>query len=93
MACTVLVILPPAITRLLFFIPWFDSFSKTLNGSFIIVELVLLLLLADDKHSGKIRSPYIVALILFALLHLTMNYAGNWAWWHNMLNSYTALKF
>ncbi len=85
--CTVLIIIPPAITRLLFFIPWFDNFTKTLNGSFVAVELVLLLLLLDDKRTGPIRKPYQLALLLFILLHLTMNFAGGWAWWRTVLNN------
>jgi len=88
MACTVLTILPPAITRLLFFIPGFDSFNKTLNGSFFIVEIVLLVLLWDDKRSGIIRRPYIVALFIFGLLHVTMNYAGGWEWWKHVMNAF-----
>lgn len=93
MACTVLTILPPAITRLLFFIPWFDSFNKTLNGSFVAVEIVLLLLLRDDHRMGKIRKPYIVALVLFGILHLTMNYAGSSPLWKNWMDHFAALNF
>lgn len=91
MVCTVLTILPPAITRLLFLIPWFDSFAKTLNGSFAITEIILLLLIADDKRMGQFRKPYFVALAIFAVLHLTMNYAGNWAWWHSTMDWYANL--
>jgi len=93
MACTVLTILPPAITRLLFFIPWFDSFTKTLNGSFIAVEIVLLILLADDKRTGRIRKPYLVALLLFGILQLTMNFAGNWLWWKSAMDNFAAVNF
>ena len=91
MVCTVLTILPPAITRVLFFIPWFDSFSKTVNGSFVTIYVVLLILLWDDKRSGKIRKPYIVAFILFALLQTAMNFAPGWAWWHGAMDWYAGL--
>ncbi len=91
MACTVLVILPPAITRLLFFFPWFDSFAKTLNGSFVAIELVLLLLLLDDKRSGGIRKPYLIALLLFGFLHVTMNFAGGWSWWQELMDQFSNL--
>lgn len=92
MACTVLTILPPAITRLLFFVPWFNNFNKTLNGSFAIVELVLLVLILDDKRSGKFRKPYFVALIIFGALHVTMNFAGKWAWWIGLMDWYAGLN-
>jgi hypothetical protein len=90
MACTVLSVLPPAITRVLFLIPWFDSFNKTLNGSYIAVELVFLLLLADDKRQGKIRKPYVVGLLLTIVLHILMNYAGGWLWWQHAMDKYGA---
>ncbi|TDQ09213.1 hypothetical protein [Pedobacter metabolipauper] len=92
MACTVLTVLPPAITRLLFFIPWFDSFSKTLNASFIIVELVFLLLIADDRRLSHIRVPYIVAILLFIVLHVTMNLAGNWNWWKSAMDQFATIN-
>ena len=92
MACTVLVLLPPAITRMLFLIPWFDSFNKTLNASFIIIELILLLLFWDDrKTTGRIQKTYQLAMVLFVLLHITMNYAGNWPWWQHLMNAYAGL--
>jgi hypothetical protein len=75
----------------LFFIPWFDSFAKTLNGSFIITEIILLVLLADDYRLGKIRAPYVVALLLFIPLHITMNLAGGWAWWQLALDHFSAI--
>ena len=93
MACTVLIILPPAVTRLLFFLPWFDSFAKTLNGSFVVTELVLLLLLADDRRTGRIRAPYVVALGLFGLLHFTMNLCPGWPWWQEAMDKFGAVRF
>jgi hypothetical protein len=93
MACTVLIILPPAIGRALFFIPWFNTFNRALNGSFVIVELVLLLLLADDKRLGQIRKPYLVALGLFALLHILFNFADGWVGWHSAMDRFAAMHF
>jgi hypothetical protein len=88
MACTVLTILPPAITRLLFFVPWFTNFNRTLNGSFFITELILLILIWDDKRSGKFRAPYFVALAIFAVLHITMDLVGGWPWWKEAMDWY-----
>lgn len=91
MACTVLVLLPPAITRMLFFIPWFNSFSRNLNGSFFTVEAILLLLLIDDKRKGRIQAPYSIALVLFGLVHLTMFTVGTSAWWHALMDRFAGL--
>lgn len=93
MACTVLIVLPPAIVRLLFLLPWFHTFNQTLNASFAILETVLLLLIADDRRAGKIRKPYLLALAFFALLHLLMNYAGDWSWWKSLMDKYASLNF
>jgi len=93
MACTVLIVLPPALVRLLFLLPWFHTFNQTLNASFIIVEIVLLLLIADDKRKGKFRKPYLIALALFIILHVSMNYAGDWLWWQSLMNKYASLNF
>jgi hypothetical protein len=91
MVCTIFGPIIPALTRLLFFIPYVDSFGKSLNISYILVEIVLILLIMDDKRRGKIRLPYILALGLMAVQHLMMNFAGNWAWWQWLMDLYGAI--
>ncbi len=93
MVCTVLGPLIPALTRMLFLIPSIDNFDKSLNISYIIIEIVLLLLLLDDKRSGKVRSPYILALVLFLAQHLLMNFAAQWEWWRHLMDSFASLQF
>jgi len=88
MACTVLLLLPPAITRALFFIPWFDSLSKALNGSFFIVEAILIFLFVDDYRTGGIRRPYMLALAFFVFLHITLNLVSGWAWWKYLMDGF-----
>ncbi|MFZ1805863.1 MAG: hypothetical protein WAU36_01500 [Cyclobacteriaceae bacterium] len=91
MVCTVLGPLIPALTRFLFLIPWINNFNKSLNMSYVLIELVLLLLLFDDKRSGKIRSPYIIAIVLFILQHVLMNFAKEWDWWLSAMDSFSRL--
>jgi len=91
MVCTIFGPIIPALTRLLFFIPYVDSFGKSLNISYILVEIVLILLILDDKRRGRIRLPYILALGLMAVQHLMMNFAGNWAWWQWLMDLYGAI--
>ena len=69
-------------------IPWFDSFTKALNGSYVPIYRTLLLLLADDQRTGGIRKPYVIAFILFILMQLCMDFAGGWGWWHSALNAF-----
>jgi hypothetical protein len=90
MACTVLVLLPPALTRALVFIPWVDNITKSVNISYILMIVILGLLLFDDSRKGKIRAPYLVALALFLPMTLTMNFAGHWQWWHKLADRYAS---
>jgi len=88
MVCTVLGPLIPALTRFLFIIPTIDSFDKSLNISYIIIEITLILLLIDDKRLGKIRLPYLLASALFIIQHILMNFAINWVWWRNLMDAF-----
>ncbi len=88
MVCTVLGPLIPALTRFFFiFIPFIDSFNKSLNLSYVVVEVILLLLIWDDKKKGTIQRPYIVAMTLFMLQHLLMNFASGWSWWCSLMDT------
>lgn len=88
MACTVFGPLIPAITRALFHIPVIDSFTKSLNISYILVEIALIILLFDDKRSGKIRTPYVLALILMAVQHILMNFIHRVSFWRTLMDGY-----
>jgi len=90
MACTVLLLLPPALTRLLAFIPWFDTMTKSVNFSYLLMLTILVLLLIDDLRKGKIRAPYLVAFVLMLPMALTMNFVGNWHWWNRLADWYGA---
>lgn len=91
MVCTVLGILIPTFTRFLFYFPFITSFSQSLNSSYIIVEVILVILLFDDKRSGKARSPYIIAMILFGIQHFLMNFAKDWEWWRQLMDAYSRI--
>ncbi|MGI4757439.1 MAG: hypothetical protein ACRYGF_11410 [Janthinobacterium lividum] len=80
--CTVLLLMPPAVTRALFIIPGMHSFQRNVNVSLALVDAVLLLLIADDVRRGKIRAAYPVALLTFSATFLASNFAHGWTWWH-----------
>jgi hypothetical protein len=88
MVCTIFGPLIPALTRMLFIVPAIDNFTKSLNISYLIMELVIVILLWDDKRSGKIRPPYVLALIVFLTDHLFMNFASQWHWWRSWMDSF-----
>jgi hypothetical protein len=84
--CTVLLLMPPAVTRALFMVPSLNSFQANVNISEALTNVVLLVLIAGDKRRGKIWMPYPLAFVLFTLVAVASNYAKDWAWWHAMSN-------
>jgi hypothetical protein len=93
MACTIFGPLIPAITRLLPNIGIVDTMQTPLHLSYVIVHVVLIILIIDDKRRDKIRLPYLLALGLMLLQHLTMVYAANWSWWQRLMDAYAGLPF
>lgn len=93
MACTIFGPIIPALTRLLFNVPWVDTFSKSLHVSYLMVEIVLVLLILDDRRRGKIRLPYLLALGLMVIQHITMHYAASWEWWRGLMDLFGTISF
>ncbi|OYU55782.1 MAG: hypothetical protein CFE25_00590 [Chitinophagaceae bacterium BSSC1] len=91
MSMTVLIMLPPAIARMLFLIPWFDSFDKTLNAAYGIIVLILGILLLDDHKKGKIYPTYVLGIVGVAFMLISQNLVGDWQWWANWMAAYAAL--
>jgi hypothetical protein len=87
-AGTVLLLLPPALTRAMFFLPFVRSFGMALNLCYPVIEVILLLLIADDRRYGRIRAPYPIMLALTVLAHVTLNFAAGWGWWHQLADWY-----
>jgi hypothetical protein len=88
---TVLVMLPPAIARMLFIIPWFDSFNKTLNTSYAIIIIITGILLLDDKKKGSIYPPYKIGMCLFLIQLISLNFIGQWQWWAELMAKYASI--
>lgn len=87
MAATVILLIPPGLTRLLLRFPGVDSFTKGLNINFILIEIALLLLLLDDKkRDGSFSRPYLILTAIIVFLHATLPFARHWQWWQNFMN-------
>jgi hypothetical protein len=82
--CTVLLLLPPALTRALFFVPSMNSFQVNVNTAEALVIMVLLVLIVGDKRRGKIWAPYPLVAVLFAAMAVASNYVKHWAWWNGL---------
>ena len=82
--CTVLLFMPPALTRALFIFPQMRSFHVAGNTAEALVIGVLALLIVGDRRKGKIWLPYPLAFTVFTALAIVSNDAKNWVWWRNL---------
>lgn len=84
-AGTVLLLLPPAMVRAMFMLPFIHGFVVALNAAFGMIELILVLLILDDRKYGRIRAPYPIMLAMIFFTHMTMRFAAvDWLWWHRV---------
>lgn len=90
MAASVLLALPPALTRLYLrlFLP---DFMVALHASFFTVELVLLALIASDLRSRQRYAPYPLSLAFFVLLQLLMVPMSASPAWQAFMRGYASL--
>ena len=80
---TVLLMMPPAIVRAMPILPVFrKSMPADVNMAMGLMSVILIALLIDDARRGKVRAPYIVALIANTAVGLGANFANSWGWWH-----------
>jgi hypothetical protein len=91
MACTIFGPLIPALTRLWLNTGVTDSFSLSLHISYFVIEAVIILLLIDDYRKGKVRLPYVLALVLMVIQHIMMHFASGWSWWQWLMNLYAGV--
>lgn len=76
MASTALLVLPPALARVLgMHVPGVTSFEMAFHGAYFITELLILILLVRDRNGGRVRAPFaqllavtVVQQIAFVLL-------------------------
>jgi hypothetical protein len=81
--CTVLLLMPPALARAFFIIPAMQSFQMNVNVAEALINMLLLVLIIEDKRRGPIRVPYPASLVMFSMTAVLSNYAKNWDWWHS----------
>lgn len=88
MAATVILLVPPGLTRLLFRFPGIDNFTIGLNLTFFLIEATLLLLLLDDRRrDGNFSKPYLLLSAVIVFLHVCLPFVGSWSWWQLLMNN------
>ncbi len=92
MVATVLLAFPPALTRLYARVlaPHVD-FMQALHGSFLTVELILLVLIVGDYRTGQRQLAYPLSLVFFVAVHVAMGPVASSEIWRSFLNWYAGL--
>ena len=81
MACTALLLLPPALARLSGALPFVQSFEAAFNVGSAVTELLIMLLLVDDHRLGQRLPPYRVLLALTVAQHAGFFIVGHLPAW------------
>jgi hypothetical protein len=89
MASTALPLLPPALARVLgsYVLPDGSTFAMALHLSFIAAELVVLVLLLDDRRRGKVRAPYLILLVVLLVQHASYDLSLKVGPWREAVTS------
>jgi hypothetical protein len=84
-------LLVPALGRLFPNIGLVDNLVISLDVSYFVIEAVIILLILDDRRSGKIRLPYVLALGLMVTQHIIMHFIADWSWWQWLMDLYGSI--
>ena len=82
MACTALLLLPPALGRLAPLLPFVQSFDAAFHTAFVATELLLVVLLLDDRRMGQRLPPYRWMLALTLVQHAGFAFVDRVTAWH-----------
>ncbi|MDM4768052.1 hypothetical protein [Pelomonas sp. SE-A7] len=93
MASTVVLVLPPALARvLLFFVAGFTKLAPAVHGAFVLSELVVVLLLLDDRRRGAgFSKPYLGLMAATLLQHAGFTFSRYWPAWGQFTAWYAGL--
>jgi hypothetical protein len=90
MICTIFGPLSAGIVRIFYLL--FNNWNTAITGTYVLFELILLVLIFDDKKKGRIRSPYVIAFTIFLVQHVLIYYVGEWGWWRELTHQLTELN-
>ena len=65
-------------------VPGFSSLSSATHAGLVVVDIAIIGLILNDRRIGKIRAPYVVVLLLLALVHAMLWKAPGWSWWRSL---------
>lgn len=82
MIATGLVLLYAGTLRI--FINWIPWVGDPPNANFILLEIVTIALILNDRRLGAIRAPFVLTLALFMSHHALYWTAADWSWWRSL---------
>lgn len=89
MVSTIFGPLVPAMARLfLIVVPITTNFTDAISISFILIELVLLLILWKERRAKEIKYTYLPFLIFIAFQHVSLYFVNDWTWWKVLMDSF-----
>ncbi|TVR14680.1 MAG: hypothetical protein EA391_12365 [Balneolaceae bacterium] len=59
----------------------------------MLIHVVLLFLILDDKRKGKIRLPYMLAFELMLSQQTMMHFATEWDWWRALMDLFSGVSY
>jgi hypothetical protein len=90
MSSTVVLLLPPALARLVA-VQLHSSFDFALHMSFVISEAVVVAMLVHDRLRSKVRAPYVILLGFTVFQHASVLVTPHWTWWSAVCHAIGAL--
>ena len=90
MASTAVLLLPPALARLLAGsqLPFIDSFMAALHGAYFVSELAVVGLLLSDARNGGIKKPYLILLVFMLLQHASVLVTPKIGWLNDLARAF-----
>ncbi len=86
MVCTIFGPLNPALTRIFFSLGLAGNFNESLTYSYLLIEIVLMLLIWKERTMKEMKFTYLPVLIFTVIQHVLMYSAQNWNWWVTLMN-------
>jgi len=91
MICTIFGPLSAGAVRIFYLYLTSNNWDQAITGTYVLFEMVLVLLILDDYRSGKVRAPYVICFVIFMVQHVAIYYAGEWEWWRELTIRLTEL--
>jgi hypothetical protein len=89
MVTTIFGPLVPALTRIFIInLGVASNFNEGLTYSYLMIELVLLIIIWKERKIKEIKLTYVPFLVFIIAQHLLMYFSSNWNWWQSLMNTF-----